>query len=173
MGQDKAGTMVGGRTMLERVGSVVSRQVDEVVLLGADRPGWTCWPDAVHASGPLAGVATALSRSQQDTVLLVAVDQPYVTGETLRHLIELEGDLPVVPVDEHGVRQVTCAIYPTSVRDQAFEEANAAGSIQTLLDRISFRPVTPDEWRSWGEDGRSWFSVDTPAAILEAESRFG
>jgi hypothetical protein len=52
------------------------------------------------------------------------------------------------------------------------EEAEADGSIQSLLDRVSFRAVTPETWVPWGEDGRSWFSVDTPEALAEGIRRF-
>ena len=78
----------------------------------------------------------------------------------------------MVPVDTTGVRQVTCAVYPSSVAVAARDEAVAGGSIQTLLDRVSFRAVPPEVWRDWGEDGRSWFSVDSVEDMAEAETRF-
>jgi molybdopterin-guanine dinucleotide biosynthesis protein A len=161
MGRDKADVLVGGRSMLDLVATALRPVVSSTVLLGPDREGWVCWPDAVHAQGPLAGIATALSRAVTDRVVLVAVDHAFVRAETLGHLVDIESDLPVVPVDHEGIRQVTCAVYPVSIVTAAMEEAGSGGSIQTLLDRVSFRPVTPDEWREWGEDGRSWFSVDS------------
>lgn len=172
MGRDKADVEVGGESMLQKVNSAMSPSVRRTVLLGPDRAGWECWPDAVHAGGPLAGIATALSRADVERILLVAVDQPFVRPDTLVNLIAIESDLPVVPVDETGSRQVTCALYPTMIADAATEEANGNGSIQTLLDRVSFRPVAPDEWRGWGEDGRSWFSVDTEDDIATGLGRF-
>jgi molybdopterin-guanine dinucleotide biosynthesis protein A len=81
-------------------------------------------------------------------------------------------DLPIVPVDDHGIRQVTCAIYPKSVADAATEEASNGGSVQSLLDRVSFTAVTSDTWRSWGEDGRSWFSADDPESLAQGLSQF-
>ncbi len=158
--------------MLDRVGSALSRVCPRVVLLGPDREGWECWPDSVHAQGPLAGITTALIRTVTDRVVLVAVDHPFVSAETLGNLVDVDTELPVVPVDETGVRQVTCAVYPSAIADAAAEEARSGGSIQTLLDRVSFRPVTPDEWTSWGEDGRSWFSVDDEESIARGEARF-
>jgi molybdopterin-guanine dinucleotide biosynthesis protein A len=107
-----------------------------------------------------------------DRVALVAVDHPFVRSDLLRRLVAIRSDRPVVPVDETGVRQVTCAVYPKSIGEAAVQEAAAGGSIQTLLDRVSFRPVAPNEWRSWGEDGRSWFSVDSPEALERAESTY-
>jgi molybdopterin-guanine dinucleotide biosynthesis protein A len=173
MGQDKADVIVSGSTMLERVAAAVATVADDLVLLGPDREGWECWPDSVHAQGPLAGIATALTRTRADRVALVAVDHPFVHPAFLEKLVDIESDLPVVPVDETGVRQVTCAVYPKTVGEAAVEEATFGGSIQTLLDRVSFRPLTPHEWRAWGEDGRSWFSVDTPEELGLGEAAFG
>lgn len=161
MGRDKADVEIGPKSMLERVSAALSQSVSRTVLLGPDRAGWECWPDSVHAGGPLAGIATALSRAETDRILIVAVDQPFVRANTLRSLVAIDSELPVVPVDETGTRQVTCAVYPTSIAAEASGEAAGNGSIQTLLDRVSFRPVAPDEWRGWGEVGQSWFSVDT------------
>ncbi|MFP4552871.1 MAG: molybdenum cofactor guanylyltransferase [Actinomycetota bacterium] len=172
MGRDKADVPVAGRPMLDRVATALETVANRVVLLGPEREGWECWPDSVHAQGPLAGIATALSRTEADRVAVIAVDHPFVTPSLLRHLVAIEADIPVVPVDEAGTRQVTCAIYPAAVGDTAVDEARSGGSIQTLLDRISFRPVTPDEWMGWGEDGRSWFSVDDDDSRAEAEARF-
>lgn len=172
MGQDKADVLVGDRTMLEMVGSAVRAVTEHSILLGPDREGWESWPDSVHSEGPLAGIATALNRMEEDRLLVVAVDHPFVREETLCRLLALESDLPIVPVDDHGVRQVTCAVYPKSIADEAHEEAATEGSIQSLLDRVSFRPVTPDEWKPWGEDGRSWFSTDDPGSLDEGLSLY-
>jgi molybdopterin-guanine dinucleotide biosynthesis protein A len=173
MGRDKADVPVAGTPMLDRVGSTLSRVCPRVVLLGPEREGWECWPDSVHAEGPLAGIATALTRTVTDRVVLVAVDHPFVSEASLRHMVGIDSRLPVVPVDETGMRQVTCAVYPSGIADAAADEARSGGSIQTLLDRVSFRPVTPDEWKSWGEDGRSWFSVDDEETRTRGEALFG
>jgi hypothetical protein len=76
------------------------------------------------------------------------------------------------PVDG-GVRQSTCAAYPPDLGDLLTEELEAAGSLQSLLDRTAFEAITDDVWRAWGEDGRSWFGVDRPERISEGLGRFG
>lgn len=168
MGQDKADVLISDHTMLEMVGAALRQVCDRVVLLGPGRDGWETWPDTIHAHGPLAGIATALHRADDGYVVVVAVDQPFVSTSTLSHMIEMAGDLPLVPVDDHGVRQVTCAVYPTSIAALAAEEADSGGSIQSLLDRVSFDALTPEVWRPWGEDGRSWHSIDSPEALAGA-----
>jgi molybdopterin-guanine dinucleotide biosynthesis protein A len=172
MGQDKSDVLVHENTMLEMVGETLHSLAHGVVLLGPDREGWECWPDTISAHGPLAGITTALQRTSHPLVVVVAVDHPFVRRETLTKLLEGAGELPVVPVDDHGTRQVTCAVYPSAIAAAAREEAEAGGSIQSLLDRVSFDPVTPERWESWGEDGRSWFSIDSPDALEEALARF-
>jgi molybdopterin-guanine dinucleotide biosynthesis protein A len=172
MGSDKAGVVIEGQTMVQRVASALGEFLPHVVVLGPDREGFECWPDVVAARGPLAGIATALSRMDEDRVLIVAVDQPFVRTLTLQRLSDLESGISVVPVDAEGVRQVTCALYPKTIGEAAMEEAKADGSIQSLLDRVSFQAVTPETWAPWGEDGRSWFSVDTPEALAEGIRRF-
>lgn len=173
MGYDKADATIGDVTMLEWVVETVRAITTRVVVLGPDREGRETWPDSVHAQGPLAGLATALSRMEESHVLLVAVDHPFLRAETLRRMIALAGELPLVPVDDHGTRQVTCSIYPKTIAGAALEEAATGGSVQSLLDRVSFRPVAPEEWQSWGEDGRSWFSVDSPESLREGIGLYG
>ena len=172
MGQDKADVLVRDQTMLEMVEAALRLVADRTVLLGPDREGWEVWPDSIHAHGPLAGIATALNRTDTDHVIVVAVDHPFVRPETLRKMIDRAGDIPVVPVDDHGIRQVTCAVYPRAIARLAAEEAEMGGSIQSLLDRVSFEAIPPDVWGSWGEDGRSWFSVDSQDALGEALGRY-
>ena len=132
--------------MIDRVTTALETVCDRVVVLGPERVGFESWADHGPGSGPLAGLCTALERTDTDQVLLVAVDNPLVRSETLGGLISLAGDTPVVPVDGHGTRQVTCALYPASLAGIAREELGNGGSIQSLLDRVSFQPVTPDEW---------------------------
>lgn len=173
MGRDKADVEIAGVTLLDRVAAALGSAAEQIVVLGRRRPGWTCWPDDAPGSGPLSGIATALRRMGSGRALFLAVDQPFARPETLRALAGFASELPVVPVDRKGVRQVTCAVYPASVAGAAWEEAEAGGSLQSLLDRVAFEPVTHATWEGWGEDGRSWYSVDTPEDLGDGLRRFG
>lgn len=175
MGEDKAFVRIGERTMLDHVVAALAPAVDEVCVAGRESspPGTTAIPDdGMPHRGPLAGILAAHRRHPDDTLVVVAVDEPWVRTETLVALTGLADELPVVPVDD-GVRQTNCAVYPAASLHAAGEELEAGGSIQSLLDRTAFRPVVEDEWMEWGEDGRSWFSADTQAAIDEGLERFG
>lgn len=175
MGVDKALVEVGGRPMSAWVIDALAQACDKVIVAG--RPeglgGATGIADTMSGRrGPLAGLVAALEAGSAP-VLLVATDQPWVRSATLHRLADLAGELPVVPVSHDGSRQTTCAVYPPGILSVALDELLAGGSIQSVLDRTAFVPVEEETWRSWGEDGRSWFSADNEEALAEGAARFG
>jgi len=175
MGQDKAEVPVAGRTMAAWTVDALAGACDAVVAVGraGELAGVPCLPDpGDHYRGPLAGLIAGLRHVGRGVVVLLAVDQPWARAATLRRLAARVGDLPVLPVDG-GIRQTTCAAYPTDVLSVAEEELAGGGSLQSLLDRTAFDPVVEAEWVGWGEDGRSWFSADSPGGIDEGIRRFG
>jgi len=174
MGTDKALVPVGGVPMIEWVAGALRTVVDELVIVGRSSPlaGIPAVPDLRPGPrGPLPGLVAALRHAAGRPVLLVAVDHPLVRAATLQGLVGLLDRDPVVPVDG-GVRQTTCAAYPAAWVDAADLEDRAGGSIQSLLDRLPHREVGPEEWAVWGEDGRSWHSVDTLGAAAAVLDRY-
>ena len=180
MGEDKATVEVAGRPMSAWVSEALRAALTasgHIVVLGntpvtgitqvQDRPG----------AGPLSGLAAVADVAEllgvaPQAVLIVAIDHPWVIPNTLRHLVDRYDGRAVVPV-HHGVRQVTCAVYPMSVVAAASDAAPAAMGFQGLLDDRDVDEVAPQTWMDWGEDGRSWFSVDEPRRITLGLERFG
>lgn len=173
MGTDKAAYAVAGRPMLSWVTEAMQPVCRGVVVAGRDDRigGLETIPDpgAAHR-GPLAGLVAALHRFSTDSLAVVSVDQPWLRTETVQVLGERAEEMIVAPVD-NGVRQTTCAVYPPAVVGLAEAELAGGGSLQSLLDVAAFQPVV--DWRTWGEDGRSWFSVDMPQDAEEGLARFG
>lgn len=166
MGRDKALVELGGRPMVSWVVEALEKVCERVVIAGRGM-GWggrLGLADPSGIKGPLAGLVAALGMGED--LLLLGVDQPWVRMETLEYLAGLEGT--VVPIDR-GVRQVTCARYSVDLAAAAL----GAASVQALLDTVQHHPIEEEEWRSWDEDGRSWFSVDDKAALTEGLDRYG
>ena len=173
MGTDKAEVEVEGIAMIDRIADILLEQVDEVIVVGGDRPG--ALEDLPGAYGPLAGLAVGLANADgADAIFVTAVDQPYLRSETIRRLLNrFERTKAIVPVAD-GVRQVLCAVYPPIWAEQAeFEATQDNPSVQSLVERLGFISINENEWASWDEDGRSWFSVDSPTRLEEAVRRFG
>jgi molybdopterin-guanine dinucleotide biosynthesis protein A len=166
MGQDKAEVMVAGRPMISWVTAALQKVSDRVFVAGRTG-GWDVHPgipDPPGWAGPLAGLAAGLSLGEP--VLLIAVDQPWVRSDTLSKLAAISET--AVPVQDEK-RQVTCALYQPDLATLL----ERAGSLQGLMDLKPPLEITEPVWRSWGEDGRSWFSVDRPDDLAIGLDRFG
>jgi molybdenum cofactor guanylyltransferase len=175
MGRDKAAVEVGGSTMAARVVDALTAVAGQVVAVGRDGVlgGVPGYPDASpDRRGPLAGLVTALGLAGGRDVLLVAVDHPFVRTATLGALASLGDGVHAVVPEDGGHLQVACALYPGGWLDAARAEETAGGSIRSLLARMPLRTVPPAGWREWGEDGRSWFSVDDAAALDAGIARY-
>ena len=171
MGRDKALVELAGRPMYEWVGRALGSVTGRVVVAGRSEPlgPYEALPDVGAAyRGPLNGLFAAANAFPADPLLIVGCDQPWVQADTLRSIRRAFTELAVVPT-AGGARQVLCAAYPSGLADLAAEELATGGSIQSLLDVISFEPITDIE----GEDGRSWFSTDAPEAIDAGVKAYG
>ncbi len=153
---------LAGRPMIDHVITALAEAgVDRVVVSGRLVDGFDGVTDPPGLAGPVAGLLAAFRRLPGRDVLLVAADQPMVAPATLRRLLDEPGDA-VVPVDV--ARQTTCAVYRHACYP-ALERLVASvptHRLQRLLDQVATSEVGPARWRRWGEDGRSWRSIDTP-----------
>ncbi len=169
MGADKPVMAIGGTTMLDLVLGAASGL--PTLVVGREHPDhrWVADPTP-ERRGPLGGLVAALSATDGD-VILVAADQPWLRRETVAALAALAPSIPTAPIDA-GIRQTLCARYPPKVLPAARRLLTAGKGLQALLDEES-ESLPQAVWSQWGEDGRSWFSVDTPALLGEGLERYG
>ena len=177
MGTDKAFVEVAGSPMISWVLTALEKVTTGGILISG-REGtmlsYECVPDQDPGrAGPLSGLVTVMDRTEpSQPLVVVAVDHPYVRRATLESLVaRFDGERVVVPLAD-GTRQVTVAVYPP-LADQAKEALADGGSLQTLVDSVAVDEVGEEAWRHWGEDGRSWFSVDTPDAVATGLESYG
>lgn len=172
MGGDKAMADLAGRPLITHVAAALDAAGCDVVAVGRAEPvaGIRAVPDDAGARGPAAGLRTALRIAAPRPVVLVATDQPLLRPETVTALLQLHG-AAVVPIAA-GTRQVLCAIYREECREplNALMATDPTPSLQRLLDDLPFRAVLEAEWRGWGEDGRSWRSIDTRDELADLQA---
>lgn len=105
-GSDKAVALLDGETLIERVISALSGQVDAVVVCGRVMTiagaGLTCVADRPAADlGPLGGLNAALFHAAQsgfDRVLSVPCDAPFLPGDLAARLGEPSSYASALPV---------------------------------------------------------------------------
>lgn len=145
MGQDKAGLMVGGETLLNRqlrlLREAGASELFVVVAAGREAPpalpeGVRTISDRVADAGPLAGIDAALSAASCPLVLMLAVDLPAMTAGWLRQLIDLchdgRGAVPVVD----GRYEPLAAVYPQSLAAEARARMDRGElALQSIVDQ--------------------------------------
>ena len=170
MGLDKALAHVGGRRMIDHVVAALTTAGLQPIVAGHARPGIDAEfvADPAELGGPAAGLAGVMRTHPGRDIVLVGTDQPYLRPETVRNLLQIEGTF-IAPID--GRRQTLCAVYRAAGAEvvDALLTADPTPSLQRLFANEG-TDVDPRSWRAWGEDGRSWLSVDTPEALQAANA---
>ena len=96
-GRDKSRLVVEGLPIIVRQMQVLTRVAHPVFVVApyADRfrdLGLEVYPDLIPDIGAIGGLYTALERSPEESVIVVACDQPFLDEDVLRRLVELGGD---------------------------------------------------------------------------------
>jgi molybdenum cofactor guanylyltransferase len=117
MGTDKALLEVDGTALAVRVaGALRAAGADPVVAIGGDldglgRLGLTAVADGHPGEGPLGGILTALSVTDEDVVVVLACDLPAVDADAIRAVALALGDADVAAPWHGGRFELLHAAY--------------------------------------------------------------
>jgi len=141
-GVDKAGVVLGGRTLLDRALAAVAGAAP-VVVVGPERAAdgvvWT--REDPPGGGPVAGLAAGLAVvTDVDFVAVLAVDQPGVTASTVDRLRAAVGDASGAVLVDDGHLQWLAGVWRTSVLRAAMPAEPEGASLRSVL-----RPLAPVE----------------------------
>lgn len=176
MGRDKALVPLAGRPMIEHVLTRVTGLGDETLITTNDPDdyeflGLRMASDKEPGSGALPGLRTALEASQGDHVLILACDMPFVNRLLLEYQLSLTPKADVIVPRWQGIYQTMHAVYARKKVLRAVEQALDQGEHRM----ISFYPdvkvysVSEEEIAEYDPKGRSFFNVNTPEDLAEAE----
>ncbi|ONH30962.1 molybdenum cofactor guanylyltransferase [Pseudofrankia asymbiotica] len=156
-GADKAAVMIGGRSLLDRVLSVlatVEPGVGRVVVVGPDRPGLAragvlLAREDPPGGGPVAGIAAGLAHVRAPLVVVLAVDLPFLGLASLAELraavtappcgappagAGAAGDVDVaLLVDPAGRDQTLAAVWRSAALRAAIPPRPAGAAVRALL----------------------------------------
>lgn len=177
MGLEKATLLLGGVPLLEIATRKVLALTQKVFVVGPrSKFGAEAVEDIFAQRGPLGGIHAALSASQTELNLMLAVDLPFVTVEFLRFLqqqAESSSALVIVPRTESGW-QPLCAVYRRDFR-QAAEQALKArrNKIDSLFAMVPIRIINEQELLNAGFAPAIFDNLNTPEDFARAQLRFG
>jgi molybdenum cofactor guanylyltransferase len=175
MGRDKGLVPLAGRPLIAHLLERVVGLGDEI-LITTNRPedyrfsGARLAGDTRPGAGALGGLHTALSAARGETVLVLACDMPFASRALLEHLLSLAPQADVVIPRRGDEFEPLCAVYSRRCLVRV-EEALDAGDRRMIsfFPRVRVLPVEEPEWRGLDPDGRTFFNVNTPQDLKEAE----
>ena len=97
MGEDKAGLVLEGKTLLDRSLALLEKTGAGRILLSGDIPGYDCLPDLIPECGPPGGLHAALHFINREfdlddsLLLIMPVDMPLLSVSTLSQLVTAIG----------------------------------------------------------------------------------
>ena len=170
---------MGGSRVVDRVATALRAETDDLLLVANDASA-DSWLSGVpriadrHAGqGPLAGIQAALLHTEAP-VLVVAWDMPFVAPSLLAELRRRgrAGPRAVVPESAPGRLEPTCALYaPTCASEiDRWLSSGRSGASAFLEQCSAVDRVSVAEVERFGEPSRLFFSINTPAALQQAEA---
>ena len=180
-GEDKARAILGGQTMLQRIGALLRAVAIPVALIAAEEStyadsGIPFVKDKWPGEGPLGGIVTALLATAAANPathwnLIVSCDMPFLTREWLAFLVghaQQSDAQALVARSARGVEPL-CACWRTDVTtlmQPAFE-----GGMRRVNDGLKLlRTEVLDEavWKRFDSDGRLFWNMNTREDYEEA-----
>ncbi len=191
MGQDKLWMTLDGMPLVERVARRMLPLAGEVLFSARDDERFTALSARLQAegcpsrvvndrfpdAGPLAGLHAGLAEAQNDLLLALAGDMPFVNlALIVAMLAQAQGFDAVVPqLPDRQTGELSWeplhALYHRRCL-AAIEARLAAGErrVNSFFAGVRVRPVPPDELARLDPDGLSFFNVNTPEDWRRAQA---
>lgn len=173
MGQDKAGLLLDGTTLLQRA-TVTMQQLFPKVIVSVRQPRaevtlpQVC--DAQADGGPLAGLVAGLAQVETTWMFVVACDMPFIQPAVITHMAALCGEQQAVVPMIDGHPQPLFAFYAKQALP-VMREAQVSGEkrVRAVLKQLDVRYVNEAELREYDPQFRSFFDLDTPQDLKAAQ----
>lgn len=175
MGSNKAFTRLAGMRLLDRARHAVARLSEDVMLVTnqlapfADFPGRVVLDNIPHR-GPLCGLETALAHAHHPTLLLTAVDTPFIEPALVAYLAQFAPHYDAVYCMGPQKAEPLVGFYRSSC-GAAVRQMQEEGVWQLfrLPQFANVRIISYHEALKFDPDGLSFFSVNTPEDLKKAE----
>jgi len=175
LGRDKATLELGGRTLFQRVSDLLSElSADIIVVVRPDQqldvPNARIVTDLEPYTGALAGIASGLAAARQAWSIVVACDMPFISLDLLRYLISLTPDQDVVvPQLDVGLEPLHALYHKRCLPELYQVLREGRRRVVSFYGSLQVRYVGPAQMRAYDPTGRSFFNINTPEDLAQAE----
>jgi molybdopterin-guanine dinucleotide biosynthesis protein A len=177
MGQDKSIMTFQGEVLIQRVLNRVAGLADEVMVIAPINHEYSLLgvkvePDILPGRGPLGGLYTALIKSSNQEVALIACDMPFVNSGLLLHQLEIllsDNVDVVVPSSEKGLEPLH-AVYKRDTSLPAIKEALDSGErrLVSWFHNVKVRILTQKETNPFDPRGLMFLNINTQEEYAQA-----
>ncbi len=164
-----------GSRLIERVISVMEPLFENLVIitntpLEYDYLQLPMQEDLIKGLGPLGGVYTGLETISSESGFFVACDMPFLQRDLIRHMVAIRRDFDaVVPKVDWKIEPLH-AIYTRNCLPAIKKLIDLkAYQIIEIFDSIRVRYVEEEEIRSFDSRLKSFFNVNTPVELTDAD----
>jgi molybdopterin-guanine dinucleotide biosynthesis protein A len=173
MGQDKAGLLLEGSTLLQRVTATMQSSFSQVIVSVRQPRAEVALQqvcDAEADGGPLSGLLAGLAQVETTWMFAVACDMPFIQSAVIARMAELRGEQQAVVPLIDGHPQPLFAFYAKQalpvMRDAL---ANGEKRVRAVLKQLDVRYVNEAELRDYDPQFRSFIDLDTPQDLTAAQ----
>lgn len=164
-GADKPGLLVGGRSLVARVGAAVA-DAEQIVLVGPARPelpaALTVREDPPGA-GPVPALRAGLARVRAPWAAVLAADLPFLAADDIGGLRRrARDDAGAILVDDEGRSQWLAGVWRTATLRAALADYTGA-SLRGLM-----APLDPTRLRAAERRLPAWYDCDTHNDVIKA-----
>jgi molybdenum cofactor guanylyltransferase len=178
MGQDKAAITLNGLTLLQHALAALREVCRDVAILGKHELYGNLGPvyeDIFPGCGPLGGIHAALSNSQTQFNLIIAVDTPFLAPEFLSYLAEraIDSDAIVTTPEIEDYTQPLCTVYSLDflpIAEQSLRSGNY--KIVPLFPEGRTLVIQEAELRQLAFAADMFENLNTPEDLARARRRF-
>lgn len=171
---NKAFARLTTETVIEILVKKFQVYFDETIIISNDPElylefGVQVYTDIFSRLGPVAGIHSALSHANNDTVFLLGCDMPFVNFETIDYLLgKLNGHDSVVP-EIKGHIQPTAAVYHRKSLP-IFARHLAENKLKLILifNELDALILEESDLRQFGKTEETFFNINDQEALEKA-----
>jgi molybdopterin-guanine dinucleotide biosynthesis protein A len=161
-GADKPAVEIGGVSLLDRTVDALA-EAHRVVVVGPERhtrKSVTWCREHPPGAGPVAAIAAGLAHVDLDTVVVLAVDLPWIAPAIPRLVAALDDAAAAVLVDPGGRRNYLAAAWRRSALASAVDAIDDINGAPARALFSSEEIVEIADSAGWGRDCDTWTDVD-------------
>jgi molybdopterin-guanine dinucleotide biosynthesis protein A len=126
VGTDKALLDINGKTIIERIYSVLSEIFDEIIVVTNNTKNYPkikskIVSDIYPGFGPLSGIHSGLLHSNTDSNFVISVDMPFVSRELIEFMINYKSERDIIIPASQKILHMLCAVYGKGCLETAQE----------------------------------------------------